>query len=150
MARSKSPELSGPRKRKPSNKARTNGDPLQAQKRKKKVSTVNKLVTAALTQNKTATGPSNTGRNQLGAPENVSGTQDEDSPDSEDIIMVDLTLKHAQNISSDAAGDRSDNESNSSSENKNNEDEEDDNTNVEAAEESAETELGIKIIFASN
>jgi hypothetical protein len=50
--KSASPEVSGARKRKLSNKASTNGDPLEAQKQNKTLSAVKKGVTAALTKKK--------------------------------------------------------------------------------------------------
>jgi hypothetical protein len=50
--KSASPEVSGARKRKLSNKASTNGDPLEARKRNKTLSAVKKGVTAALTKKK--------------------------------------------------------------------------------------------------
>ena len=150
MARTNSPDVSGPRKRKPSSKARTNADLLQAQKWKKTLSTVNKSVTAALTRNKTATGTSNTTPNELRPSKKVSGGQDKHATDSDDIIMVDLTLEPPPNITLDAAADGSDNENNSVVEDMDNEDKVNDETDLEAAEESAEMELGIRIIFVSN
>lgn len=47
-----SPDISGPRKRKPSTKASTNGDPQEARKRQKSGNTTNKSVTTALTKKK--------------------------------------------------------------------------------------------------
>jgi hypothetical protein len=148
---------SGPRKRKLSVKASTNGDPLQAPKRKKTLSTVNKGATAALTKNKTttvtsktATGTSNAAPNRVS--KKVSGNDKqknatiENVDSADDITMDDVTsnLPHNHGSNLDAA-DGSDDESNPTLGDDDSEKEGNDKeTDLDEEEESAENELGRK------
>ena len=158
MPNSTSPAVSGPRKRKLSNKAINNGDPLDAQKRKKLLSAANtKNMTTALTKkrpSKTMTGTSKAASNQASGrvSEKDKGKHtpvenDDDMDDVDDLTNVNHNLE-AANESDNSSNpvpiiilldeDKTDNKANS---------EDDVEMNLEEAEESAEAELGRKNIF---
>lgn len=142
MARTKSPspKVSGPRKRNPSSKAKTNGDPLQAQKRRKALSNVNKGVTAALTRKKTkATAAARSKANPDTRVEN-----EDDSTD--DITMEDITSRPSQNPNIDPVADGTDNDSNPAAPDVD-DSENEEASDLEAPEETAETELGERTIL---
>jgi hypothetical protein len=168
MAKNSAPvplEVSGPRKRKLSSKASTNGDPLvQAPKRKKLTNAVKtrKDGTAALTQKKKPDGPSKTDTGTSKAATNrafekTSGkrtqkratVEDVDDPDDERTSNPPQNPNHILE-----AADGSDNDSDPApeiisiaSDDDNSDDEE---ANLEEAEESAEAELGRNFISVSN
>lgn len=139
-------EVSGPRKRKLSVKSATNSDPLEAAwKRKKSLSAVNNGATATLTQKKKAV-PSKTA---TGTSKRATVEDADDSDDDSDGITLDPP--HNPNHILEAA-DGSDNNSEpkiiSVVDDDDKMDSEDgDETDLEAAGECAETELGWKFHF---
>ena len=174
---SAAPEISGPRKRKLSTKATTNGDP-QARKRQKSGTTVKKTVTAALTAvkngvtaaltkkktSKTATG---TSKAASVAPNRASAKGREKNPQKrasvEDIAddSDDIPSNPPQNPKHilEAVDGSDDDDQDPAPElievdDDDDDDEEDDGdedeTNLEAPEESAEAELSMGFIFVSN
>lgn len=111
-------EISGPRKRKLSTKASTNGDPLEA-KRKKKLRVLNNVETEALTKKKKAS--------EVHQPVEDEEMDDEGS-DRNEVDMEPAT----EVISIDDSDDDEDTE---------------DETNLEVKEETAETEMGTNFFF---
>jgi hypothetical protein len=143
-------EVSGSRKRKLSTKASTNGDPLEA---KRKKSAANMNVTAALTKKKaagaaapsiTATGTSKTIHN--GASEKVAGKKARKRHESVDD-MDGLDDHTSENFGSTDGNDNNPDTVHEIISIDDDDKKMEEETNLEDAEESAEDELGRKFLF---
>lgn len=138
------PEISGPRKRKPSTKASTNGDPQEVQKRQKSGTVVKKTASTPLTQKKDIpvapdrASAKNSGKKPATAEIDSSDSDLDDN--SEDLTSI--PLNHVLK----AAG-KSDGNQDPAPELIIIDDDNNDEPNLEAPEESAEAEMGKNCIF---
>lgn len=159
-----SPDISGPRKRKPSTKASTNGDPHEARKRQKSGTIPKPSAMTALTKKKyAATVSSKAAAAAAVAPNQASAkgpgkstqrhatVESDDSEDSDDQSHTSNRTNPPKNPNrvleaADGSDDGPDLASNFILVDDDNEDE----TRLEVAEESAEAELGRNFISVSN
>jgi hypothetical protein len=154
-----SPDISGPRKRKPSTKASTNGDPHEARKRQKSGTILKPSVTTALTKKKNAATVSSKAAaaapNQASAKGPGKSTQRHATVESDDSEDLDDRTSNQTNPPQNPnrvleAADGSDDDPDPKSNFILVDDDDDDETNLEAAEVSAEAELGRNFISVSN